>query len=277
METLLVIKAVILGILEGLTEFLPVSSTGHLIIAEDLLNFNDARAKVFAIAIQLGAVIAVVSIYRQRITDVITGLGRDPLANRLAINVIAAFLPAMVLGLAFHKQIKTLLFNPITVATMLIVGGFVILWAERREHSARMHTLDEIGPLDALKVGFCQALAMIPGTSRSGATIIGGMFCGLSRETATQFSFFLAMPTMLAATVYDLYKSRADLAFDDLGLIAIGFVSAFLAALATVRFMLGFVSKHAFTPFAWYRIVFGLVVLASWYFGWVNWSEPALA
>ncbi|WP_341677431.1 undecaprenyl-diphosphate phosphatase [Niveibacterium sp. SC-1] len=277
METLLVIKAVILGILEGLTEFLPVSSTGHLIIAEDLLNFNDARAKVFAIAIQLGAVIAVVSIYRQRITQVITGLGRDPLANRLAINVIAAFLPAMVLGLAFHHQIKTLLFNPITVATMLIVGGFVILWAERREHSARMHTLDEIGPLDALKVGFCQALAMIPGTSRSGATIIGGMFCGLSRETATQFSFFLAMPTMLAATVYDLYKSRADLAFDSLGLIAIGFVAAFLAALATVRFMLGFVSKHAFTPFAWYRIAFGLIVLASWYFGWVNWSEPALA
>ncbi len=275
MDLLLLLKALILGIIEGLTEFLPVSSTGHLIIAGDLLNFNDARASVFKIAIQFGAILAVCNIYRERIVKVVTGLGRDPEANRLTINIICAFLPAMVLGVLFHSTIKELLFNAVVVASALIIGGFVIILAERHEKEARVHSMEEMSWKDALKVGFAQAVAMIPGTSRSGATIIGGMLFGLSRQTATQFSFFLAIPTMFAATVYDLYKNRELLVMDDLAVFAVGFIAAFIAALLTVRALLGFVTRHSFVPFAYYRIIFGLLVLASWYFGWVDWSEPA--
>lgn len=274
MDILLLLKALLLGVIEGLTEFLPISSTGHLIIAGDLVGFNDERSSVFKIAIQFGAILAICGIYRERIVSVIRGLGRDPAANRLTLNLIAGFLPAMVLGVLLHKTIKSLLFNPITVASALIIGGFIILWAERRQHVATVQDIDEMSWRDALKVGFCQALAMIPGTSRSGATIIGGMFCGLSRSTATQFSFFLAIPTMAAATVYDLYKNRALLSADDLGLILVGFVAAFIAAWFTVKALIAFVSRHAFTPFAYYRIAFGLLVLASWHFGWVDWSTP---
>lgn len=275
MDLLLLLKALILGIIEGLTEFLPISSTGHLIIAGDLLNFNDARASVFKIAIQFGAILAVCNIYRERIVKVVTGLGRDPDANRLTINIICAFLPAMVLGVLFHSTIKEMLFNAVVVASALIIGGIIIIIAERHEKEARVHSMDEMSWKDALKVGFAQAMAMIPGTSRSGATIIGGMLFGLSRQTATQFSFFLAIPTMFAATVYDLYKNRELLSIDDLPLFAVGFIAAFIAALLTVRALLAFVTRHSFVPFAYYRIIFGLLVLASWYFGWVDWSEPA--
>lgn len=275
MDLILLLKALILGIIEGLTEFLPISSTGHLIIAGDLLNFNDGRASVFKIAIQFGAILAVCNIYRERIVKVVTGLGRDPDANRLTINIICAFLPAMVLGVLFHSTIKELLFNAVVVASALIVGGFIIILAERHEKEARVHSMEEMSWKDALKVGFAQAVAMIPGTSRSGATIIGGMLFGLSRQTATQFSFFLAIPTMFAATVYDLYKNRELLVIDDLAVFAVGFIAAFVAALLTVRALLSFVTRHSFVPFAYYRIVFGVLVLASWYFGWVDWSTPA--
>ncbi len=275
MDLILLLKALILGIIEGLTEFLPISSTGHLIIAGDLLNFNDARASVFKIAIQFGAILAVCNIYRERIYKVVTGLGRDPDANRLTINIICAFLPAMVLGVLFHSTIKALLFNAVVVASALIVGGFIIILAERHEKEARVHSMEEMSWKDALKVGFAQAVAMIPGTSRSGATIIGGMLFGLSRQTATQFSFFLAIPTMFAATVYDLYKNRELLVMDDLALFGVGFFAAFIAALLTVKALLSFVTRHSFVPFAYYRIVFGVLVLASWYFGWVDWSTPA--
>ncbi len=275
MDLILLLKALILGIIEGLTEFLPISSTGHLIIAGDLLNFNDARASVFKIAIQFGAILAVCNIYRERIYKVVTGLGRDPDANRLTINIICAFLPAMVLGVLFHGTIKALLFNAVVVASALIIGGFIIILAERHEKEARVHSMEEMSWKDALKVGFAQAVAMIPGTSRSGATIIGGMLFGLSRQTATQFSFFLAIPTMFAATVYDLYKNRELLVMDDLALFGVGFFAAFIAALLTVKALLSFVTRHSFVPFAYYRIVFGVLVLASWYFGWVDWSTPA--
>ena len=275
MDLILLLKALILGIIEGLTEFLPISSTGHLIIAGDLLNFNDARASVFKIAIQFGAILAVCNIYRERIYKVVTGLGRDPDANRLTINIICAFLPAMVLGVLFHSTIKALLFNAVVVASALIIGGFIIILAERHEKEARVHSMEEMSWKDALKVGFAQAVAMIPGTSRSGATIIGGMLFGLSRQTATQFSFFLAIPTMFAATVYDLYKNRELLVMDDLALFGVGFFAAFIAALLTVKALLSFVTRHSFVPFAYYRIIFGVLVLASWYFGWVDWSTPA--
>ncbi len=275
MDLILLLKALILGIIEGLTEFLPISSTGHLIIAGDLLNFNDARASVFKIAIQFGAILAVCNIYRERIYKVVTGLGRDPDANRLTINIICAFLPAMVLGVLFHGTIKALLFNAVVVASALIIGGFIIILAERHEKEARVHSMEEMSWKDALKVGFAQAVAMIPGTSRSGATIIGGMLFGLSRQTATQFSFFLAIPTMFAATVYDLYKNRELLVMDDLALFGVGFFAAFIAALLTVKALLSFVTRHSFVPFAYYRIIFGVLVLASWCFGWVDWSTPA--
>ncbi|MBP7546733.1 MAG: undecaprenyl-diphosphate phosphatase [Corallincola sp.] len=275
MDLILLLKALILGIIEGLTEFLPISSTGHLIIAGDLLNFNDARASVFKIAIQFGAILAVCNIYRERIYKVVTGLGRDPDANRLTINIICAFLPAMVLGVLFHGTIKELLFNAVVVASALIVGGLIILLAERHEKEARVHSMEEMSWKDALKVGFAQSVAMIPGTSRSGATIIGGMLFGLSRQTATQFSFFLAIPTMFAATVYDLYKNRDLLVVEDLAVFGVGFIAAFIAALLTVKALLAYVTRHSFVPFAYYRIAFGLLVLASWYFGWVDWSTPA--
>jgi undecaprenyl-diphosphatase len=266
------IKALLLGILEGLTEFIPVSSTGHLIIASSLLDFTGDRAKVFAIVIQLGAIFAVCWAYRDKLLQVARGLGGGPAARRFATNVLIAFMPAVLLGVLLHKTIKTYLFSPLTVAAALVAGGLVILWAESRAHTARVTSIDEMDWKDALKVGFAQTVAMFPGVSRSGATIIGGMLLGLSRETATRFSFFLAIPTMFGAAVYDLYKNWALLSVADLPLFTAGFVAAFAAALPTVRALLNYVARHSFRPFAWYRIAFGGLVLLSWQLGWVDWS-----
>ena len=262
-----------MGIVEGLTEFLPVSSTGHLILAGSLLGFSDDKSKVFDIAIQTGAIFAVMIVYAQRLRETLVGLGSDVRAQRFAINVGIAFLPAVVLGLLFGKAIKAHLFTPIVVATTFIVGGFIILWAERRTSVARINTVDEMKPLDALKVGLVQCLAMIPGTSRSGATIIGGMLLGLSRQAATDFSFFLAIPTLIGAGLYSLYKERALLSAADIPLFAVGLLFSFIAAWMCVRWLLRYIANHNFVPFAWYRIAFGVVVLLTAYSGIVTWAE----
>ena len=272
MDIILLLKALILGVVEGLTEFLPISSTGHLILAGDLLNFNDDRGKLFEIVIQSGAILAVVWEYRARLSRTFAGLGRDREANRLVLNLFIAFLPLAVLGLAFGKAIKAHLFAPLPVATAFILGAFVILWAERKNHRVRIHSVDEMRPLDAVKMGIAQAFALIPGTSRSGSTIIGGMLFGLSRQAATEFSFFLAIPTLGVATVYQVYKERALLSADDLGMWIVGFISAFVSAFLCVRWLLRYISSHDFVPFAWYRIAFGIVVLATWHFGLVEWT-----
>jgi undecaprenyl-diphosphatase len=268
----ILLKALILGIVEGVTEFLPVSSTGHLILAGQLLDFTGDKAKVFEVAIQFAAILAVVWEYRARLGHVAISMTREPLSQRFAMNLIVAFLPAAVLGFLFLKQIKFYLFNPIVVASAFIVGGLLILWAERRQHVIRVREVEEMRWQDALKVGFAQALAMIPGTSRSGATIIGGLFFGLSRKAATEFSFFLAIPTMFAATLYDFYKHRELFSVDDLGLFAVGGVASFISAFLVVRGLIHFISRHDFTLFAWYRIAFGVAVLATHYLGIVHWA-----
>ncbi|MBU3695727.1 undecaprenyl-diphosphate phosphatase [Dechloromonas sp.] len=272
MDPILLLKALILGIVEGLTEFLPISSTGHLILAGDLLNFNDDRGKLFEIVIQSGAILAVVWEYRERLLKVARGVRTEPVAQKFVLNLFVAFLPLAILGLAFGKAIKANLFNPIAVATTFIVGALVILWAERREHRIRIENVEDMTLADALKLGIAQAFALIPGTSRSGATIIGGLLFGLSRKAATEFSFFLAIPTLGVATVYQLYKERALLSADDVGMWAVGFVSAFVSAFLCVRWLLRYISSHDFTIFAWYRIVFGIVVLSTAHFGWVQWT-----
>ena len=272
MDIPLLLKALILGIVEGLTEFLPVSSTGHLILAGDLLDFNDERGKLFEIVIQCGAILAVCWEYRAKLMSVVTGLASDRAAQRFALNIVIAFMPLAVLGLAFGKAIKAHLFQPVPVALAFIVGGFIILWAERREHEITVQTVDDMGWKDALKLGLAQALALIPGTSRSGATIIGGLFFGLSRKASTEFSFFLAIPTLFAASAYQLYKERALLSADDLGMWAVGFAAAFVSAFLCVRWLLRYIASHDFTIFAWYRIAFGLVVLATAWSGAVNWT-----
>jgi undecaprenyl-diphosphatase len=272
MDFSLLFSALILGIVEGLTEFLPVSSTGHLILVGQLLHFNDDKGKVFEIAIQFAAILAVVWEYRARLGAAVAGLATDATSQRLAINLFIAFLPAAILGLLFLHQIKTYLFNPYVVATAFIVGGVLILWAERRQHVVHADTIDAITRRDALKVGFAQALAMIPGTSRSGATIIGGLFFGLSRKAATEFSFFLAIPTMFAATAYDVFKNRHLFSFDDIGLFAVGSIASFVSAMLAVRALIRFISRHDFTLFAWYRIVFGVLVLLTAQQGWIDWS-----
>ncbi|KFJ10499.1 undecaprenyl-diphosphatase UppP [Delftia acidovorans] len=274
MDILLLVKAAIMGIVEGLTEFLPISSTGHLILAGSLLGFDDAKAKVFDIAIQTGAIFAVVLVYWQKIRSTVVDLPTSRQAQRLTLNVIIGFLPAVVLALIFGKFIKAHLFTPTVVATTFILGGFVILWAERRPASAmRVQTVDEMTPLDALKVGLVQCLAMIPGTSRSGATIIGGMLMGLSRKAATDFSFFLAIPTLIGAGVYSLYKERALLSVADIPMFAVGLVFSFISAWLCVRWLLRYISTNSFVPFAWYRIAFGIIVLVTAFTGVVSWSE----
>lgn len=265
-------QALVLGIVEGLTEFLPISSTGHLILAGDLLGFNDERGKLFEIVIQSGAILAVVWEYRHRFGKVLAGLPGDPVARRFIVNLAIAFLPLAVLGLAFGKAIKATLFAPIPVAIAFIVGAFIILWAEKRTHTITIQSVDEIGPWDAIKLGLAQACALIPGTSRSGSTIIGGLFLGLSRQAATEFSFFLAVPTLGAASIYQLYKERHLLVWDDLGLWVVGFVASFVSAFLCVRWLLRYISHHDFTIFAWYRIAFGVVVIATWQLGLVEWT-----
>lgn len=274
MDTLLLIKAAIMGVVEGLTEFLPISSTGHLILAGSLLGFDDAKAKVFDIAIQTGAIFAVILVYWQKIRSTVAALPSSRQAQRFALNVFIGFLPAVVLGLLFGKYIKAHLFTPIVVATTFILGGFVILWAEKRQSAhVRVQTVDEMTPLDALKVGLVQCLAMIPGTSRSGSTIIGGMLMGLSRQAATDFSFFLAIPTLIGAGVYSLYKERALLSMADIPMFATGLVFSFISAWLCVRWLLRYIASNSFVPFAWYRIVFGIIVLVTAFSGMVNWVD----
>jgi undecaprenyl-diphosphatase len=265
-------QALILGVVEGLTEFLPISSTGHQIIVADLLDFGGERAMAFNIIIQLGAILAVVWEFRRKILDVVTGLPTQRNAQRFTLNLLIAFLPAVVLGVIFADLIHHYLFNPITVATALVVGGVIMLWAERRQHEVHAESVDEITWKDALKVGFAQCLAMIPGTSRSGSTIIGGLLFGLSRKTATEFSFFLAMPTMVGAAVYSGYKYRDLFQPADLPVFAIGFVTSFIFAMIAVKGLLKFIASHSYAAFAWYRIAFGLLILATWQFGWIDWS-----
>ena len=269
-----------MGVVEGLTEFLPISSTGHLILAGSLLGFGDDmgadKAKVFDIAIQTGAIFAVVLVYWQRLLSTVKGLGSEPQAQRFAINVIVGFLPAVVLGLAFGKLIKEHLFTPTVVATTFILGGLIILWAERRAKGAgpsRVVTVDDMTALDALKVGLVQCLALVPGTSRSGASIIGGMMMGLSRHAATEFSFFLGIPTLIGAGAYSLYKEREILSMADAPLFITGLILAFISAWVCVRWLLRYVSTHDFVPFAWYRIAFGLLILITAHQGWIVWAE----
>jgi len=270
-DPLLLLKALILGIVEGLTEFLPISSTGHMIIVADLLDYTNAQSKVFEIVIQFAAILAVCWLYRARILEVALGMWRPGSQQRFALNILVAFLPAAVLGFLLHSIIKDYLFNPLSVAGALIVGGLVILWVERREQPVRFESVDEITWREALKVGFAQAVSMFPGVSRAGATIIGGMVFGLSRKAATELSFFLAIPTMTAATVLDLYKARDILSFDDVPVFAVGFVSSFIFAMLAIKGLLRYISHHNFNAFAWYRIAFGLIVLGTAYFGLVDW------
>jgi undecaprenyl-diphosphatase len=273
-DIVLLVKAAVMGIVEGLTEFLPISSTGHLILAGSLLGFDDAKAKVFDIAIQTGAIFAVILVYWQKIHSTVVALPRQPKARRLAINVVLGFLPAVVLGLIFGKMIKAHLFTPTVVASTFIIGGFIILWAEKRPPgSVRIEHVDDMTMWDALKVGLVQCFAMIPGTSRSGSTIIGGMLLGLSRQAATDFSFFLAIPTLIGAGAYSLYKERALLSVADIPLFSVGLVFSFLSAWLCVRWLLRYISTHNFIPFAWYRIAFGIVVLATAWTGMVVWAE----
>jgi undecaprenyl-diphosphatase len=266
------LKIVVLGVVEGLTEFLPISSTGHLIIAGQLLGFGGEKTKVFDIVIQSGAMLAVVWEYRARFGRVLAGLTTDPAARRFAANLVVAFMPAALLGLAFSSAIKRHLFYAVPVALAFIVGGLIILWVERSSRKPTVESVDDMTWKDALKVGCAQAVALIPGTSRSGATIIGGMLFGLSRRAATEFSFFLAVPTLIAAGAYDFYKHRALLDAGDLGPFGVGFVVSFVSAFFCVRWLLRYIATHDFSVFAWYRIAFGMVVLATGYAKLVNWS-----
>ncbi len=277
MDLILIVKAAIMGIVEGLTEFLPVSSTGHLILAGSLIGFSEETvrsAKLFDIVIQAGAIVAVVIVYWQRVRETLAGLGSDRRQQRFAINVLIGFLPAALLGVTFNSAIKAHLFTPAVVATTFILGGIIILWVEKRAAPVvRIRSVDELAPVDALKVGLAQSLALVPGTSRSGATIIGGMLFGLSRQAATDFSFFLAIPTLIGASVYSLWKARHELSAADLPLLVVGTLVSFIVAWLVVRWLLRYIGSHTFVPFAWYRIAFGLVVLLTWSQGWVHWAD----
>ena len=277
MDVVLLIKAAIMGVVEGLTEFLPISSTGHLILAGSLLGFDDAKAKVFDIAIQTGAIFAVILVYWQKIKGTVVALPTQKQAQQLAVNVAIAFTPAVVLGLLFGKAIKAHLFTPTVVASTFIIGGFIILWAEARQARAetapRILDADDMTWTDALKVGLVQCFAMIPGTSRSGATIIGAMLLGLSRKAATDFSFYLAIPTLIGAGVYSLYKERALLSWADAPMFGVGLLFAFLSAWLCIRWLLRYIATHSFVGFAYYRIAFGILILVTAHYGWINWSE----
>jgi undecaprenyl-diphosphatase len=276
LDIALLMKAAIMGVVEGLTEFLPISSTGHLILAGALLGFDDEKAKVFDIAIQTGAIFAVILVYWQKIRDTVVALPSQKQAQQFALNVLIAFVPAVILGLLFGKAIKAHLFTPMVVASTFIIGGFIILWAERRQQAnpavARIQDVESMTAMDALKVGLVQCLAMIPGTSRSGATIIGGMLLGLSRKAATDFSFYLAIPTLIGAGTYSLYKERALLSMADLPMFGVGLVFSFISAWLCIRWLLAYIATHSFVGFAYYRIAFGVVVLATAWSGTVTWA-----
>lgn len=262
MDAVLLLQAIALGIVEGLTEFIPVSSTGHLILLVDILKFQGPPGKVFEIIIQLGAILAVCWVYKEKLWHVLIGLPKDKNAQHFTFNIILAFLPAAVIGVLAHDFIKQVLFSPWVVSTTLILGGFVILWIESKERSPRYHEVDNLPYVTAFKIGCCQVLAMIPGVSRSGATIMGSLLLGVDRKVATEFSFFLAVPTMLGATVYDIYKNYGYLNGTDSTIIIVGFLAAFLAAMLVVRTVIAFISKHGFAPFAWYRIILGSLMLS---------------
>jgi undecaprenyl-diphosphatase len=275
MDILLMWKALVMAVVEGITEFLPISSTGHLILTGSLIGFHDDKAKLFDVVIQAGAILAVCWEYRRRLLLLTLGLPKNRSAQLLALNIIIAFLPLAVLGVLFHEQIKHYLFAPVPVASAFIVGGILILWVEQRYQrfgeASKVRQVDDLGWRDALKVGLIQALALIPGTSRAGASIIGGMALGLSRKTATEFSFFVGIPTLLGAAVYDLYKERHLLTMADLPHLSVGFVGAFISAFLCMRWLLRFVERHTFNGFAWYRIAFGALILVTDYSGLVNW------
>ena len=284
MDWLVLAKAAVMGLVEGLTEFLPISSTGHLILAASLLRFEGASVKVFEIAIQTGAMLAVIWEYRERLLRTVRGLRGEPVARRFARNVLVAFIPAVVFGLSLGSIIKAHLFHPVPVALAFVVGGFIILWVEKRHRAAygerdlggaryaRVEGVDDMTALDALKVGLVQCLALIPGTSRSGATIIGAMIFGFSRKAATEFSFYLAIPTLIGAGVYSVWKARHELSVADWPVFAVGTVVAFFSAWLCIRWLIRYISTHDFSVFAWYRIVFGGLVLLSAYAGWVEWK-----
>ena len=274
MDIILIIKTIVMALVEGITEFLPVSSTGHLIIAGDLINFLDKdKRDVFEVAIQLAAILAVCWEYRMRLWNVAKGITTEQSSQKFVLNLGIAFLPAAIMGFLFIKKIKEFLFYPVPVAIALIVGGVLILWAEKRQHTIRVREVDDMSPLDALKIGCAQCLALIPGTSRSGATIIGGLFFGMSRKAATEFSFFLAIPTMFAATLYDVIKHRELFSVDDIGVLAVGSVVTFISSLLVVRGLIRFVSNHDFSVFAWYRIGFGALLLGLTWSGAVSWAS----
>ncbi|QWE30987.1 undecaprenyl-diphosphate phosphatase [Polynucleobacter sp. Adler-ghost] len=281
MDLILLGKAVILGVVEGLTEFLPISSTGHLILAGDLLDFNDERGKAFEVIIQFGAILAVCWEFREKLWKVASTIKTSAISRRFVMNLVIASIPAMGLAFLFGKHIKAVLFAPIPVASAFIVGALVIFWAEKRQRTVAasknsIQSVDELTPLDALKVGLAQCAALIPGTSRSGATIIGGMLFGLPRAVATEFSFFLAIPVIVGATAYELlklWKSPVYLSGDFTWAIVVGFISAFVSAFICVRWLIQYVAGHNFIPFAWYRIIFGVLVLLSAFSGLVAWSH----
>jgi len=275
MDIALLIKATIMGVVEGLTEFLPISSTGHLILTAALLGWEGEKVKLFEVVIQTGAILAIVSLYIERLWHTVVGLPRDRVAQRFAANVLIGFLPAAVFGVLFIDVIKGVLFSPLVVAAGFIVGGLVILWAERlqsRGASSPVDEIDRVTWLDALKVGLIQCTALVPGVSRSGATIIGAMLVGFNRKTATEFSFFLAIPMLFGAAAYDLYKNHHLVGMDDLPLFGVGMVVSWLSAWVCVRWLLRFVGQHSFVPFAWYRIAFGLLIIVTAYGGWIDWK-----
>jgi undecaprenyl-diphosphatase len=265
--------AIILGIVEGITEFLPVSSTGHLIVAASFLNFHDDKGKVFEIAIQMGAMLAVVWEYRKKFGRVLMGIGRDSGANKFVTNIIIGFIPLAVLGLTLQKYIKAVLFNPVGVAAASIIGALIIFYVERKEHVPRIKYVDDMTPMDAFKCGLAQSFALFPGMSRSGSSIVGGMFFGLSRKASTEFSFFLGVPTLTAAGFYSLYKSRQLLNAEDIPLFLIGAGVSFVVAMIVIKALLRYVATHSLKPFAWYRIAFGLFILGAWQAGWLKWID----
>ena len=285
MDLMLLMKAAVMGVVEGLTEFLPISSTGHLILTGSLLNFTGDMVKVFEIAIQTGAMFAVVWQYRQRLADTVRGITSQAQAQRFALNVLVAFMPAVVFGLLLGSTIKKHVFSPVPVALAFVVGGLLILWIEARHkrlygamdlaggRRARVETVDDMTVADALKVGLLQCLALVPGTSRSGATIMGALVLGFSRKAATEFSFFLGIPTLMGAGAYSIWKQRQFLSVADVPVFAVGTVFAFFSALLCIRWLIRYVSTHDFTVFAWYRIVFGAIVLLTAFTGWVTWID----
>jgi undecaprenyl-diphosphatase len=269
------LDAILLGLVEGITEFLPISSTGHLILTRSLLGLTGPEVTRALIVIQGAAILAVCWEYRVKLWNITLSLFSDPAARRFALNLLVAFVPLAAIGLAFKDEIESVLFAPIPVALALVIGGVVILWAEKRKHVETIPTADDIQPKDAMKVGLIQVLALIPGTSRSAATILGGLFIGMSRRAATEFSFFIAIPTLLGATAYELWKARHEMTGAEAAPLAVSSVVAFISALLSIRFLLRFVRTHSFSVFAWYRILFGGIILATWLFGWVNWSTAA--